>query len=417
MQALRNLCHDQYVSRSCYCISNYFRKGLLCSSLKERDLQYLNSSRNYSQTTSDESTEISDVATGVEEVAQYSQPITKVTDSKRNKQLPHNPVMVEEVLKYLEPSAGKTYIDMTFGAGGHSTRILNSAPGIKIFVLDRDPVAYEYAHQLSKRYPGQVIPLLGKFSELPDLLVQHKIGINSIDGILFDFGCSSMQFDVGERGFSIAKDGPLDMRMGGPCNSSEPTAADVLEWIEEHDLVKILRFYGEERRAKKIAREIINARFTIGSLKTTHQLALLISTVLGNSFQKDKLGRFAHSATKTFQALRIFVNNELNEINYGIILAGTYLKCNGRLITISFHSLEDTIVKRHITGNVDNLMANKLPAKLLYRNISYDEEKLEQLLFTPWKMLHKHVLVPTKSEIEMNPRARSAKFRAVEKIK
>lgn len=394
--------------RKKYYIINYFHKELLCSFLKER--RYcLSNIQNYGNISTDNVTSDSNISNVAEKLSQYGQPL-------QDNQMAHNPVMAAEVLQYLEPSARKTYIDMTFGAGGHSTKILNSAPDIKLFALDRDPIAHEYAHELSKKYPGQVIPLLGKFSELPELLTKHKINRNSIDGILYDFGCSSMQFNIAQRGFSIAKDGPLDMRMGGTRDTSVPTAADVLERIEEYELVKILRCYGEEKQAKKIAREIINARYTIGRLETTHQLADLISTVLGGSIRKDKLGRFAHSATKTFQALRIFVNNELNEINYGIILAGTYLKRSGRLITISFHSLEDTIVKRHITGNIEEYQMNKLPLQWSHRNVSYDAEKLQELMFTPWKMLHKHVIVPTSEEIKMNPRARTAKLRAVEKV-
>ena len=128
---------------------------------------------------------------------------------------------------------------------------MESSPEVKIFALDRDPVAHEFAQELSQKYPGQVIPLLGRFSELPQLLCEHKVKTNSIDGFLFDFGCSSMQFDVAERGFSLAKDGPLDMRMDGFRCPTEPTVAEVLEKITEKDLVQILRIYGEEKQAKK----------------------------------------------------------------------------------------------------------------------------------------------------------------------
>ncbi|XP_076235204.1 putative methyltransferase-like protein 15 homolog [Calliopsis andreniformis] len=329
--------------------------------------------------------------------------------------VPHVPVMAKEVLQYLEPLPGKTFVDMTFGAGGHSTKILESSPDVKIFALDRDPVAHEFAQNLSEKYPGQVIPLLGRFSELPQLLCEHKVKKNSIDGFLFDFGCSSMQYDVAERGFSVSKNGPLDMRMDGFRCPQEPTAADVLERITEIDLTHILRVYGEEKYAKKIARAIIEARYSFRTLQTTKELARLIETVV-HEVRHDELDRSAHCATKTFQALRIFVNNELNEINYGIILAGTYLKTNGRLITLSFHSLEDTIIKRHISGNIIDHVANKEALKYADRGRCYEMNEMQKSMQTPWKMIHKHVITPTPEEVNRNPRSRSAKLRAISKM-
>ncbi|XP_021933805.1 probable methyltransferase-like protein 15 homolog isoform X2 [Zootermopsis nevadensis] len=238
----------------------------------------------------------------------------------------HIPVMVNEVLECLKPQPGQIFIDMTFGAGGHSQCILESAPDIKLFVLDRDPVSYSIASRLAGKFPGQVEPLLGKFSELPELLRSHGVRHNSIDGILFDLGCSSMQFDVAERGFSVSKDGPLDMRMDGYRFPEQPTAADVLANANEEDLVKILKVYGEEKQAKKITRAVIEARYTFKKLETTSELGELVASVCVDEERLDKLQRHAHSATKTFQALRIFVNNEINELNYGMILAETYLK-------------------------------------------------------------------------------------------
>jgi len=329
----------------------------------------------------------------------------------------HVPVMAEEVLTYMTPLPGKIYIDMTFGAGGHTTKLLEHLPDIKIFALDRDPLAYEYAKDLSQRYPGQLIPLLGKFSELPQLLKQHNIKKNSIDGILFDFGCSSMQFDIANRGFSLSKDGPLDMRMDGFRCPEQFTAADVLERATEEDLAHIIKIYGQEKRAKKIARAIIDARYMFRKLKTTKELAQLIESTLDSEIRKDSLGRFSHSATKTFQALRIFVNNELNEINFGILLAQVYLKLYGRLITISFHSLEDIIVKRHISGNITDNVANTVALKYAHHGKMFDKKEFERLTETPWKMMHKHVLTPTAEEIETNPRSRSAKLRVITKVK
>lgn len=345
-------------------------------------------------------------------VRQYSFKYNVCLDKNR-----HVPVMAQEVLTYMAPSPGKIYVDMTFGAGGHAIKLLEHSPDIKIFALDRDPLAYEYAKDLSQKYPGQVVPLLGKFSELPELLKQYNIKKNNIDGFLFDFGCSSMQFDIADRGFSLSKDGPLDMRMDGFRCPEQLTAADVLERATEEELARIIKFYGQEKRAKKIARAIIDARYMFKKLETTKELAQLIEYTLGGEIRKDSLGRFSHSATKTFQALRIFVNNELNEINYGILLAQVYLKLSGRLITISFHSLEDTIVKRHISGNITDNAANTVALKYANHGKVFDKDECERLTETPWKMMHKHVLTPTAEEIETNPRSRSAKFRSIMKVK
>ena len=331
---------------------------------------------------------------------------------------PHTPVMIKETLQYLNLSPGDIIIDMTFGAGGHSRHILETVPGVKIFALDRDMVAMKFAEELAEKYPGQVIPLLGRFSELPQLLKSHKVRENNIDGMLFDFGCSSMQFDTPERGFMISKNGPLDMRMDGFRCPDEPTAADVLARADERDLYHIIKYYGEEKRAKKIARAIIEARYSFRNLKTTQELAKLIESLFPDETHIDQLGRFQHSATKTFQALRIFVNNELNEINYGIVLAQKLLKINGRAITISFHSLEDTIVKRHLSGNVTDSVANQLPLRYAnYGKVWECKEDILELTQSPWVMLHKHILNPTDEEVFYNPRARSAKFRAIAKIK
>ncbi|XP_076750333.1 putative methyltransferase-like protein 15 homolog [Xylocopa sonorina] len=372
-----------------HCYMKYFKRSVHYLFSSHNDLTCVKGSRKYSQTLHE-------------------------TDNI-NQNAPHLPVMVNEVLQYLDPSPGKIFVDMTFGAGGHTTKILESSADVKIFALDRDPVAHQYAQNLSEKYPGQVIPLLGRFSELPQLFCKYEINLKSIDGFLFDFGCSSMQFDIAERGFSLSKNGPLDMRMDGFRCPQEPTAAEVLEKITEIDLIHILRIYGEERYAKKIARAIIDARYTFRSLRTTQELAQLVESVISDK-RRDQLGRYSHIATKTFQALRIFVNNELNEINYGIVIAGSYLKTNGRLITICFHSLEDTIIKRHLSANITETVANKLPLKYSNYGKFYSETEMENFNKTPWKMLHKHVITPTSEEVNTNPRSRSAKLRAISKI-
>lgn len=328
----------------------------------------------------------------------------------------HIPVMLNQVVKVLEPRGEETYVDMTFGAGGHTKHILETVPNSKMIVLDRDPEAYKLAVDLSKKYPDRVIPLLGKFSELPHHLKELNIKYGTIDAFFFDLGCSSMQFDCSHRGFSISKDGPLDMRMDGGRDPEQPTAADVLAYADQGHIYKILKVYGEEKQAKKITNAIIQARYNIKSITTTHELDRIIQSCFESEFRHDKLGRPTSNATKTFQALRIFVNNELNELNYGIILADKYLKIGGKLITLSFHSLEDLIVKRHITGHTHD--GNPHISPLRYTNFGLpSEEQTDPSTNTNWVSLSKHVMVPSQEEIEMNPRSRSAKMRAAIKVK
>lgn len=171
---------------------------------------------------------------------------------------PHNPVLLEEAISYLSPQKNHCILDMTFGAGGHTERILQENNTTIVFCLDRDPIAFEMAQQLSECYSNRVVPLKGKFSDLPVLLKNIGRNMNSFDGILFDFGASSMQFDTASRGFSISKNGPLDMRMD-PENQTI-TAADVLAKANQSDLYKIFKVYGEEKQSKKIANAIIEAR-------------------------------------------------------------------------------------------------------------------------------------------------------------
>lgn len=330
---------------------------------------------------------------------------------------PHIPVMADEAIEYLKTSGSRVIIDMTFGAGGHTKKILDSSDSVNVIALDRDPVAHQFAKQLSEKYPNRLFPILGRFSELPTLLTQLKVKQNSVDGILFDFGCSSMQFDEAERGFSISKDGPLDMRMDKDRCPEQPTVADILAKIEEYDLARIIKVYGDEKQAKKIARAVIDARYTVKRLETTRELADLVYASCGGEIRVDKLERPSHVATKTFQALRIFANNELNEINYGMILAEKYLKIGGRLITITFHSLEDTIVKRHLMGNILDDVANPVALKYTSHMLCHDRLDVDTLMETNWHQLHKHVLTPRFEEIEVNPRSRSAKFRAAIKLR
>lgn len=326
---------------------------------------------------------------------------------------PHIPVLFDETINYLNTGPSKVFIDMTFGAGGHSRGILQKAPDATIYALDRDPIAHEYSIKLASEYPeGQIIPLLGKFSDLPKLLKERSVKQGTFDGILFDLGVSSMQFDDSNRGFSVSKNAFLDMRMG----QEEITAADFLAKVDEPDLARILRVYGGEKAAKRIARTIVESRSMFGKTETTKQLADLVASSVSQSFRNNKLQKRIHVATQTFQAIRIFLNNELNEINYGMILAQKYLKKGGRMVVITFHSLEDTIVKRHINGNIIEGMANPVPLKYSGHDLVHDEDVMTSLAEKSWKQLHKHVIVSSEKEVSENARSRSAKLRAVEKI-
>ncbi|CAG9565145.1 unnamed protein product [Danaus chrysippus] len=355
------------------------------------------------------------------EVLQYLKEENKVLSrhqlhTKAMKYKDHTPVMLNEVMKHLKPSDNELYIDMTFGAGGHSRKILESA-NCQLITLDRDPTAYEKARKLAEEYPKRVIPLIGRFSELPAQLKSIGIKQSSIDGILFDFGCSSMQLDNGERGFSLSKNGFLDMRMDAGRDPSQITAREVLATADEHELYKIFKIYGEEKKAAKIAQTIIQARYMIKSIDTTKELVEIVDSCCPDEVRLDKLQRPQSNATKVFQALRIFVNNELNEINYGMILSKYYLKLNGRLVTLCFHSLEDTIVKRHIHGNIINETANPVPLRYLSPMLVQDQDTINQFLDSPWKAINKHVEVPSEDEVDRNPRSRSARLRAAIKIK
>ncbi|XP_030373653.1 probable methyltransferase-like protein 15 homolog [Scaptodrosophila lebanonensis] len=334
----------------------------------------------------------------------------------------HIPVLCKTAIEYLQPTPKARYLDMTFGAGGHTRCLLDACPDLIVYALDRDPVAYELAQRLKEDYPERLFPMLGKFSDVPKLLEAHGVERHSLAGILFDFGCSSMQFDEAGRGFSVSKNGPLDMRMDRGRDQDGVTAAEVLAKIEEADLARILRVYGEEKAAKKIARAVVEARSAFYPIETTQQLAELVASCFSKAngeyvHRQDKLQRPAHSATKTFQALRIFVNNELNEINYGMLLAREFLRMQGRLVTITFHSLEDTIVKRHISGNVIEGLANPVPLKYSDHGVVHESDFVQSFVQSNWQQLHRHVIVPDAEEIARNSRSRSAKLRAAIRIK
>ncbi|KAM9409151.1 12S rRNA N(4)-cytidine methyltransferase METTL15 [Pholidichthys leucotaenia] len=326
----------------------------------------------------------------------------------------HTPVMLREVLHYLNIQPAQVVLDMTFGGGGHTKAILKAVPEVTVLALDRDPAAFSLAQQLVQKCIGHVKPLLGRFSELQVLLSSMNIKPGSIDAVLLDAGCSSMQMDQAERGFSLSKDGPLDMRMDGERYPDMPCAADVVNTLDQQALASILTAYGEERCARKIASAIVEAR-RVSPITRTQQLA----NVVAGSFppavvyaRKDRLHRPAHVATKTFQALRIFVNDELNELHAGLCAAQTALKPGGRLVVITFHSLEDRLVKRFLQGddlsNLDHYHFSPRKGGTKKEKLTHKKSHGENMYWLP---LQKKVITPEKDDVKENPRGRSAKLR------
>ncbi|KAJ7417696.1 putative methyltransferase-like protein 15 [Pitangus sulphuratus] len=328
---------------------------------------------------------------------------------------------------------------MTFGAGGHTRALLEEATDITVYALDRDPTAYKIAQQLSESYPQtsvfvsdprrdairkQIQPLLGRFSEAEALLISSGVEPGTLDGVLLDAGCSSMQFDTPERGFSLQKDGPLDMRMDSDRCPAMPTAADVVNALDQQALASVLRTYGEERHAKKIASAIVQAR-SVYPITRTQQLAGVVAGAFPPSAlyaRKDLLQRPAHVATKTFQGLRIFVNDELHELFIGLKTAEKFLKPGGRLVALSFHSLEDRIIKRFLHG-IDMTEKYNLSSRQKIRQALKNSSKQEDTQESPhgksnskWIFIQKKALTPQSKDIETNPRGRSAKLRAAIKV-
>lgn len=305
-------------------------------------------------------------------------------DNFREAPKQHKPVLLEEVVKILSPRDGKTYLDCTFGGGGHTRRILESAD-CKVVSLDRDPAAIERAKAVSADYPNRFEFRPLAFSDL------DMLGGESFAGILFDFGVSSFQLDTPERGFSFIREGPLDMRMD---TTKGFTAREYIESADESELVEILREYGEEPRARKIARAIIAAR-EAGKISTTAELAKAIAEAAPSHER-------IHPATRAFQALRIKVNDELGEIERALPKAFAALESGGVMAAISFHSLEDRIVKKFFKK------AAGRPEDRFDTSFVQDRVKLAELLT-------RKPILPSDEETANNPRSRSAKLRAIRK--
>ncbi len=301
----------------------------------------------------------------------------------------HIPVLLSEVLAALAPQAGERFIDGTFGAGGHSAALIEAGARVRVLGVDRDPDALAAGRGLVEASGGRLTLVEGRFAELDR--IAEEVGFAPADGVLLDIGVSSMQLDAPERGFSFQEDGPLDMRM----SRSGPSAADVVNSAEEKDLADILFHLGEERRSRAIARAIV-ARRREALLQRTSELAAVVERVLGRGKPGGR-----HPATRTFQALRIYVNDELAELAQGLAAAELTLGSGGRLAVITFHSLEDGLVKRFLADRAgrEKQASRHLPPSASVRPAP------------SFRFVNRGAIAPGEAELAQNPRARSAKLR------
>ena len=302
--------------------------------------------------------------------------------------LRHIPVLGREAVEMLEPRDGGIYLDATFGAGGYSRAILD-IPGTRVIGIDRDRSAIAGGFDLVARSGGRLTLVEDRFSNLAEICASQ--GVETVDGVVMDVGVSSMQLDEAGRGFSFRTSGPLDMRMG----HGGPTAADVIARASEADLANIIYVFGEERHSRAVARAIVAARKE-APIATTRALADIVAKVV-----RSKPGEI-HPATRTFQGLRIFVNEELDELHLALSAAERVLKPGGRLVVVSFHSLEDRIVK--------NFLVERARAGGVSRHLPEIAQAAPS-----FAVLTKRPVTPDEAEIAANPRARSAKLRAAER--
>ncbi len=300
----------------------------------------------------------------------------------------HTSVLGREAIEWLAPRDGGIFVDATFGAGGYSRAILET-PGTRVIGIDRDRTAIAGGFGLVDRSDGRLTLVEDRFSNLAEVCAAQ--GFVAVDGVVMDVGVSSMQLDQAERGFSFRLGGPLDMRMG----QSGPTAADVVAKASEADLANVIYIFGEERHSRRVARAIVAARKD-APVTTTRALADIVGKVVRSKPNE------IHPATRTFQALRIFVNEELDELHQALSAAERVLKPGGRLVVISFHSLEDRIVKNFLNERGRASSGSRHLPEVAHAASSF-------------QILTKRPVTPGAAEVAANPRARSAKLRAAER--
>jgi len=302
----------------------------------------------------------------------------------------HIPVLVEETIQAFAVQPGGRYIDCTLGAGGHAAAILeHSSPGGQLLGIDADPEAIQLARSRLEAYSGSTLLINENFADLEAICIRHDFF--PVHGILFDLGLSSLQLDITSRGFSFQHDAPLDMRLSP---SQEVTAADIINTSSETELAHLIKTYGEEGYSRQIARRLVKER----PIKTTLQLVRTIEQAIGN--RRGKI----HPATKTFQALRIAVNHELENLEAALKQAINLLGFEGKLVVISYHSLEDRIVKQFMQREAkDCICPPGIPTCVCGHKASL-------------RLINKKVVTPSLTEVELNPRSRSAKLRAAERV-
>lgn len=310
----------------------------------------------------------------------------------------HTPVMLREVLKVLAPRDGAIYVDGTFGAGGYSRALLDAAD-CTVWGIDRDSDAVAAAAPLAARYGRRLTVLSGRFGVMDQLLGKH--GVVAVDGIALDLGVSSMQLDRAERGFSFRADGPLDMRMDP--HGAGATAADAVNTLSEADLADVIHRYGEERKARPVARAIVAARQT-GHIDSTAKLAEIVRAAVRRGGTKAERG--IDPATRTFQALRIYVNDELDEIGRGLGAAERLLAPGGRIAVVAFHSLEDRVVK---------LFLRERSGEAPRRSRHVPDAPASPQRQPTFQPLFRGTCRPGRVECDANARARSARLRAAQR--
>ncbi|MCO6510822.1 MAG: 16S rRNA (cytosine(1402)-N(4))-methyltransferase RsmH [Aridibacter famidurans] len=306
----------------------------------------------------------------------------------------HRPVMPDEVLAGLEPASRRVIVDATLGLGGHTEAILRASETLEIIAIDRDREAIELAKERLRAYSDRVQYFHANFSDIREVV--REAGRNEVDGILADLGISSLQLDSETRGFSFRYDAPLDMRMDP--DSDDETAAELLERLSEQDLANVIYRFGEERHSRRIARRIVERRERGEPVTTTGELAELVAGAV-----RKKPGDRIHPATRTFQALRIAVNREIEIIEGFIADSISLLSAGGRLAVITFHSLEDRVVKQSMQKAAGRCFC---PPKFPKCVCGMTEQVA---------ILTRKPTIPSEEEISENPRARSAKLRACQK--
>lgn len=303
----------------------------------------------------------------------------------------HTPVLLQEMIQHLKPQKDSIYLDCTFGAGGYSRKILEKG-GI-VYACDQDPFTEKYFHILNSEYPNKISFYHANFIEIDKLLKQNNI--EELDGIVMDLGVSSMQIDDGSRGFSFNKDARLNMRMD---QSSQKTAEDFVNYASQDDIADVLYYYGDERDARKIARTIVNFREK-EKIISTLQLANIVQKVIKYNPKQQ-----IHSATKTFQAIRIFINDEINNLIIAMQKLCKMLKIGANMIIVSFHSIEDRIIKKFFS----NLATKK-------RDNNYS--LITQDFYSKYNFqVENKIITSSTEEVVHNIRSRSAKMRILKRI-